>query len=107
VINPAGHANTWGTGQGTPLFRISPARGSRSMAKVRLRSYGLRRTRMGGVSFGRGGENNNVDFKARCGESFMAGNDQNIRFAALFSWTIHGQNDILNKKGLWPYSLSP
>ena len=37
------------------LFRILPARGFRSMAKGRKRNCGPRKTRMRGVSFGRGG----------------------------------------------------
>jgi len=50
-INPAEHANTWGIGQEEPSFKILPAHGFRGMAKARLRSYGLRKTRMRGVSF--------------------------------------------------------
>jgi len=43
-INHA-RANTWRIGQGTLLFRILPARGFRSMVKVRLRNCGPIKTR--------------------------------------------------------------
>jgi len=36
--------------------------------KERKRNCGPRRTRMRGVSFGRRGENNNVDFRSRYGD---------------------------------------
>ena len=55
---------------------------------------------MRGVSFGRRRENNNVDFKSRYGESLKIRNSQNIGLTETFSWTIHGQNNIFNKKGL-------
>jgi len=42
--------------RGIPSSRILPVHGSRGMAKGRLRSYGLRKTRMRGISFGRGGD---------------------------------------------------
>ena len=48
-----GRGDGCGTGRETLLSRISPARGSRSMAKGRKRNYGPRRTRMKGLSFGR------------------------------------------------------
>ena len=44
-----------GNWTGTLLSKILPVRGSRSITKGRKRSYGLRKTRMKGVSFGRKG----------------------------------------------------
>jgi len=48
-----------------------------------------------------------VDFKSRYGGSLKTGNSQNIRLTEVFSWTIHGQNNIFNKKGLVPSGISP
>jgi len=68
--------NKWVMGQDLKMWgwkggifsKTSSARGFRSMTKGRRRSYGRRRTRRKGVSFGRREENNNVDFKSRCGD---------------------------------------
>ena len=55
-INHVGHADTWGIGQGTHLSRILPAPGFRGMAKEMQRSYGRKKTRRKGVSFGKRGK---------------------------------------------------
>ena len=59
------------------------------------------------VSFGRRSEDTNVDFKSRYGRSLRIGNSQNIGITETFSWTIHGQNWIFNKKGLNRNRLTP